>query len=57
LVGVEAGTEAIVRAFGHNLDISKPRLAILEERSFIRSKTLQRGATRRATAHARVYWS
>jgi hypothetical protein len=58
LVGVEARTEAIVRAFGHGLDISEPGLPILEKRGFVRSKTLERStATRRATAHARVYWS
>jgi hypothetical protein len=58
LVGVEAGTETIVRAAGHDLDISEPRLPIPEERSFVRSKTLQRSAgTRRATAHARIDWN
>jgi hypothetical protein len=58
LVGVEARTEAIVCAAGHNLDISEPRLPILEKRSFVRSKTFQRCAgTRRATSHARVYWT
>lgn len=58
LVGVEAWTEAIVRAAGHNLYISEPRLPILEERSFVRSKILQRSAgTRRATARARIYWN
>jgi len=58
LVGVEAGTEAVIRAFGHDLDFSEPGLPILEERSFVRSKTLQRSAsTRRAAAHARVYWA
>jgi hypothetical protein len=57
LVGVEARTEAVVRAFGHDLDFSEPRLAILEESSFVRSKTLQRSAgTRRTTAHPWVYW-
>jgi hypothetical protein len=58
LVGVESGAEPVVRAFGHDLDISEPRLPILEERSFVCSETLQRSAgTRRATAHAWVYWS
>jgi hypothetical protein len=57
LIGVEAGTQAVVRAFGHDLDFSEPGLPILEERSFVRRKTLQRSTgTRRATAHARVYW-
>ena len=47
-----------VYAFGHDLDIGEPRLPILEERGFVRSKTLQRSAgTRRATAHTWVYWS
>jgi hypothetical protein len=32
-------------------------MSILEERSFVRGKTLQRIAgARRAAAHARVYW-
>jgi hypothetical protein len=58
LVGVEARTEAIVRASGHYLDIGEPRLAILEEGGFVRRKTVQRSAaTRRAAAHARVYRS
>src|SRR5262249_58944812 len=58
LVGVEAGTEPVVRTFGHDLDISEPCLPILEERSFVCGETLQRSAgTRRATAHAWVYWS
>jgi hypothetical protein len=58
LVGVEAGTEPVVRAFGHDLDISEPPLPILEERSFVRSKTIQRGAgIRRVTAHTWVYRS
>jgi hypothetical protein len=58
LVGVESGTEPVVRAFGHDLDISEPRLPILEERSFVCSETLQWSAgTRRATAHAWVYRS
>jgi hypothetical protein len=58
LVGVEAGTEAVIRAFGHDLDFSEPGLPILEERSFVPRKTLQRSAsTRRAAAHARVYWA
>jgi hypothetical protein len=58
LVGVEAGTEPVVRTFGDDLDISEPCLPILEERSFVCGETLQRSAgTRRATAHAWVYWS
>ena len=58
LVGIEARTEAIVRAAGHDLYISKPRLPILEERSFVRCKTLERSAAARgAAAHAWVYWS
>ena len=36
LVGIEAGTEAVVRALGHDLDFSEPRLPILEERNFVR---------------------
>jgi len=56
LVGVEARTETIVRAAGHDFDFRESILPILEERSFVRSKTLQRGAgSRRATAHAGVY--
>jgi len=56
LVGVEAGTEAVVRAVGHGLDFREPGLPILEKRSFVRCQTLQRTAgTRRATPHARVY--
>jgi hypothetical protein len=55
LVGVEAGTEAVIRALAHNLDFGKPGLPILEEGSFVRLKTLERSAgTRRTTAHARV---
>jgi hypothetical protein len=58
LVGVEAGTEPVVRAFGDDLDISEPRLPILEERSFVCGETRQRSArTRWVTAHAWVYWS
>jgi hypothetical protein len=58
LIGVEAGAEAIVRAAGHDLYISEPRQSILEERSFVGCKTLERSAsTRWTTAHARVYWS
>jgi hypothetical protein len=58
LVGVEARTETIVRAAGHDLDLRESILPILEERSFVRSKTLQRSAGACwATAHARVYWT
>jgi hypothetical protein len=39
LIGVEARTEAIVRAAGHDFDVSEARLAILEEGGFVRSKT------------------
>jgi hypothetical protein len=57
LVGVEAGPEPIVRASLHNLDFSEPALPILKECSFVGSKAFQGSAgTRRATAHARVYW-
>jgi hypothetical protein len=56
LVRVKAGTEAIVRAIGHDLDFGKPALPILKERCFVRSKAGQRTAGAcRATAHAGVY--
>lgn len=56
LVGVEAGTEAIVCAIGHDFDFGKPALPILKERCFVRGKTVQRTAGAcRATAHAGVY--
>jgi hypothetical protein len=57
LIGVEARTEAIVRAAGHDFDVSEARLAILEEDGFVRSKTAERTAGAwRASAHARIEW-
>jgi hypothetical protein len=57
LVGVEAGTKAVVRAFGDGLDFREPGQAILKERSFVGHKSLQGSAgTRRAAAHARIDW-
>jgi hypothetical protein len=57
LIGVEARTEAIVRAAGHDFDVSEARLAILEEGGFVRSKTAERTAGAwRASAHARIAW-
>jgi len=44
LIGVEARTEAIVRAAGHDFDVREARLAILEEGGFVRSKTAERTA-------------
>ena len=57
-MGVEARTEAIVRAAGHHFDVSEARLAILEEGGFVRSKTAERTASAwRTSAHARIDWT
>lgn len=55
LVGIEAGTEAVVRASLHHLGFGKPALTILKERRFVGGQSLQRAArASRTTAHAGV---
>jgi hypothetical protein len=55
LVGIEAGTEAIVAASRDGLDFSEPDESILKESVFIRRKTWQGIAgTRRAAPHPGV---
>jgi hypothetical protein len=57
LIGVEARAEAIVRAAGHDFDVSESRLAILEEGGFVRGKTTERTAGAwRVSAHVRIDW-
>src|SRR5271163_3363167 len=56
LVRIEAGSEAIVRTVGYDLDFCKSGHSILEEGSFVRCKALKRTSGARGTsARAMVY--
>ena len=55
LVGVEARPKPIVVASCHDLDLSEPGESVFKERTFVRSKALQRTASAcRTGAHPRI---